>query len=350
MPELKITTFNVEWMINLFKKDKAEFWPGESGSRGLGRKPKNVPMVCERLAGVIRQVNPDILGIEEGPPRKDQLELFVSEYLDGKYDVYSMPDGSQSNHALVKKGLPLRVEQVPGTHAIYRHISRPLEYYTWGEVKKARLEKFTRKPAVLRLEHKGDVLEIMVFHTKSKISKLRNKKQYTTRDRDAMIDALRSRQKLSAEMSSVRRYLTHAILSQRVNGVILMGDLNDGPHRDVFEDKFLIHSIVDELRGAFHREIALMHHALPQEQLIGRNGFTAEFSDPTRDGKRVKVLLDHIMVGPRVLENDAAIRLKKDAGVIEHAAYEAHVTGSGREAHQRPSDHRPVSAIFTYKP
>lgn len=151
-------------------------------------------------------------------------------------------------------------------------------------------------------------------------------------------------------MSAVRRYLTHAILSRRVDGVILMGDLNDGPHRDVFEEKFLIHSIVDELRGAFHREIALMHHALPQDQLVGKTGYTAEFSDPTRDGKRVKVLLDHIMVGPKVLEPGAAIRLKKNAGKIEHLAYEKHLDGSGRKAHQRPSDHRPVSATFRYQP
>ena len=107
-----------------------------------------------------------------------------------------------------------------------------------------------------------------------------------------------------SRMAAVRRYLTHAILSKRADGAILLGDLNDGPHRDVFEEKFLIHNIVDELRGAFHREAALMHHALPQKALTGKSAFTAQFSDPTQGGKQVKVLLDHIMISTSIRDKD----------------------------------------------
>lgn len=42
MPLLKIASFNAEWMVNLFKPRKGEFWPKEPKSRGLGRKPKDV--------------------------------------------------------------------------------------------------------------------------------------------------------------------------------------------------------------------------------------------------------------------------------------------------------------------
>jgi endonuclease/exonuclease/phosphatase family metal-dependent hydrolase len=348
MPTLKIASFNVEWMVNLFKPNKAEFWPGESKSTGLGRKPDDVPMVCDRLAGVIKDVGPDILGVQEGPPQKDQMELFVKELLNNDYTVFSMPHGRQSNHALVRKGLGVSVTQVLETHPIYKHLSRRVEYYTWGEIKKARLDKFTRKPVVLNLKRGGKTVEIMVFHTKSKISKLKRKKQWTSRDKKAVIDALRSRQKLSAEMAAVRRYLTHAILSKRTQGCILLGDLNDGPHRDVFEEKFLIHSIVDELRGAFHREAALMHHALPQSVLVGKDAYTAKFSDPTRGGKTVKVLLDHMLVTTSVISGDAPLKLRRTHGKIEHAAYENHLTGTGRQSHQRPSDHRPISARFSF--
>ena len=97
-------------------------------------------------------MNAHIIGIEEGPPLKKQLELFVNDYLEDGYTVYSMPDGRQSNHALVRKRLNLSVSQVPESHPIYRHLSRKVEYYTWGEVKKARLEKFTRKPVVLQVK------------------------------------------------------------------------------------------------------------------------------------------------------------------------------------------------------
>ena len=348
MPTFKIASFNAEWMANLFKKNMAEFWPKESGARGLGRKPKDVAMVCGRIAGVIKEMKADIIGIEEGPPLKAQMELFVREYLNDGFKVYSMPDGLQSNHALVRKELPLSVVQIPESHAIYRHLSRKVEYYTWGEVKKTRLEKFTRKPLVLQLNVGGKRVEVMVFHTKSKISKLKRRGQWTARDKAAIVDALRSRQKLSAEMAAVRRYLTHTILSRRSAGCILMGDLNDGPNRDIFEERFLIHNIVDELRGGFHRESALMHHALPESELSGKNAYTAQFSDPTRNGKTVKVLLDHMMVTGSLLNGAVPLQLVPERGKIEHEAYEKYVSGNGKRAEDRPSDHRPVSAEFKY--
>lgn len=347
MSQVKIAAFNVEWMVNLFKS-KTEFWPMESKSKGLGRKPKNVPMVCKRIAGVIEDMKADIIGIVEGPPEKEQMELFVNQYLAGNYKVYSMYSGCQSNHALVRKGLNLNVQQVPQTHEIYKHLSRKVEYYRWDEVKKVSIEKFTRMPVVLKVTHGGKSVEIMVFHTKSKISKLKRKKQYTKRDKEAIVDALRSRQKLSAEVAAVRRYLTHAILSKRAAGCIVMGDLNDGPHRDIFEEKFLIHNIIDELRGGFHHEAALMHHALPQSQLVGKDAYTATFKDPTRGNKKVKVLLDHILISGGLLDGTAPLKLIKNSGKIQHDAYEQHLKGSGSKADDRPSDHRPVSAVFSF--
>ena len=352
MAVLKIANLNAEWMVNFFKPNTDEFWPKESKTPGLGSKPKDVQQVCTRLAGVIKDLDADIIGIEEGPPEKKQMEAFVNKFLGGKYKVCSMPDGRQSNHALVRKGISgLTVKQMPGTHPIYSHLGKKVEYFKWGDLKKEKLQlnKFTRKPVVLRISKNNKSVEIFIFHTKSKISKLKTKKQYTQRDREAMIDALRSRQKLSAEMAAVRRYISHAILSKRTNGVIVIGDLNDGPHRDVFERHFLIHNIIDELRGGFEREMALMHHALRQEFLEGTQAFTAEFKDPTQDGKRVKVMLDHILVTSSVQSGKKSpIKLIKNSGEIEHDAYENHLKNTGRKRDERPSDHRPVSARFKF--
>lgn len=142
--------------------------------------------------------------------------------------------------------------------------------------------------------------------------------------------------------------MTHAILSQRTSGCILMGDLNDGPNRDIFEEQFLIHNIVDELRGGFHRQAALMHHALPQKALVGKDAYTTEFSDPTRGGRTVKALLDHILVSGSLLNGEAPLRLEVGEGKIAHNAYNAYLKGRGRKPDDRPSDHRPVSAVFSY--
>jgi hypothetical protein len=344
MAEIKVASFNVEWMTKFFVGTKAEFYQGPSKKDGIGSKPKDVQKVCRRLAGVIKAMKPDILGIIEGPPRKAQLELF----LDDNFVVYSAPDGAQSNHLLVRKDCPLNISQVPEDDAIYRHLSRKVEYYHWDEVKQATLEDFTRKPVVASFEVDSKRYELMVFHTKSKISKMKRKEEYKERDKTAIVSALRSRQKLSADRAAVRRYLTYAILSKRVEGCILMGDLNDGPHRDIFEEKFLVHNIVDELRGGFHREAALMHHALPNRYLDGPEAYTAEFSDPTRNGDIVKVLLDHILVTTAIYEGKTTLNLVEDKGKIERQAFDDHLDKSGKTRDDRPSDHYPISSVFSY--
>ncbi len=351
MPKLKVATFNVEWMANLFDGNSTNLYQGPSRFNGIGRKPADVQSVCERIAGVIWNSDAEIIGIQEGPKHNAQMETFVREYLDDAYDVYSItPRGRQCNHILVWKDIGFEVRQLPETHDIYRHLQRRIEYYRWGNVAKDSIssEYFTRLPVVLKLEVGGRGIEFMVFHTKSKISDLKRKQEYTKRDKPKIISALRSRQKLSAEMYAIRRYLTHAIKNRRTDGCILVGDLNDGPHRDVFEEQFLIHNIVDELRGGFHRESALMHHALPEEAIEpGRaNAYTAKFSDPTQDGRTVKVLLDHVLVTTDIRHGTAPLRLIEGSGKIEHEVYDYWV--SGTKAHQRPSDHRPVSAEFRY--
>lgn len=350
MPQLKIAAFNGEWMTNLFEGTKPIIFPGKSLKGGIGSKPKDCPRVCRKIAGVIEDLNCHIVGIVEGPPRLAQMEKFVEEYLQGKYTVYAAENGSQSNHILVRNNCPVEVELVPETDDIYKHLNRGVTYYHWDEVKTATMEKFTRKPAVIRFKIANERYEIMLFHTKSKISRLKRKQQYTNRDKGAIVDALRSRQKLSAEMAAIRRYLTHAILSKRVHGCILMGDLNDGPHRDIFEEHFLIHNIVDELRGGFHREDALMHHALPPKAIVPDNpeAYTAEFSDPTRNNRRVKVLLDHILVTTGIYSGDTKLKLERNRGKIDHTAFENHLDNSGRKRDERPSDHRPVKCTFTF--
>ncbi len=341
---LKLATFNVEWMVNLFHKDRAQFWSGPSKSSGLGRKPPDVPAVCRNLAGVVRAVAPDVLGIQEGPPRRDQMQLFVKEFLNDEYTVYTVPAGRQSVHVLARTDLPIAIEQVPETDDMYRHLARQLSYYTWGDVREATRFRFTRLPVVMRLIRGDQRVEVMVLHTKSKISRLKHPRDWEERDRAKILDALRSRQRLSAEIAAVRRYLTHAVYSQRAEACIVMGDLNDGPNRDVFEEEFLIHSIVDELRGGFTRESALMHHALPELYLNSLIAYTAEFRDPTEAGARVRALLDHVLVSSRLLFGKAFLQLDWESGKVEHEAYDENTTGPGTP--DRPSDHRPVSVEF----
>lgn len=328
-------------MNRLFVTDKTTYRPGAAKQE-----------TRERIAAVFNDLEADIIAVQEGPKHKRQMAKFSKDYLDDGFDIYHIYSGTQNNCVLVRKGFEVGVKQFTERHKVYEYLSRGVDYYTWTNVEKENSKKIPRKPVVLSLTppDSDGTVELMAFHTKSKISKLRSKKQWEERDLEAIVSALESRQRLSGELVAVRNYLTHAILSQRTKGCILVGDLNEGPNRDIFEQKFLITNIVDELRGGFHREEALMHHALSREWLdpSRAKAYTAEFNDATQDGKKVKVLLDHIMVTSGIKGTKAPIRLVKGSGFIEHEVFERHVKNSGNARDERPSDHIPVSAKFRY--
>lgn len=347
--ELKIATFNVEWMVNLFKNGKPELSTKQNKKApGLGAKPKDPQGVADRIANVIQEVDADILGICEGPPLKSQMQTFVRQKLDNDYRVYSTEDGAQSVHILVHKRVNggITFSQVPHSDKIYERLRTVRNYYKFGNVRDPQKGRFTRMPVILRLERKNKVTELMALHTKSKISDLKKAIDWQKKTRDAVISAINSRQKLSIEMNVVRKYIAHALHSQRADSVIVMGDLNDGIARDVVDDTYLLHSIVHELRGAFHHEVALMRHVLTPEQLQKKGeSWTVEFNDPARGGKLTKVLLDHMIFSPRCWEG-GKICFHQGSGKIEHAAFDKYVDNKGKTRDDRPSDHKPLSGRF----
>ena len=347
--QIKIATFNVEWMVNLFKPGKPDLLKKHfPGTAGLGSKPKDPQGVADRIAAVIREVDPDILGICEGPPLKTQLERFVKDKLNDDFTVYSMPDGTQSVHALVHKRLKkhMTISQLPASDKVFERLRTTRPFFKFSDVKKELKGRFTRLPVVLRLDSGGKTTEIMIVHTKSKFSALKSPKQWVNKDRAAVIDAIYARQKLSIEMNVIRKYIAHRIMSQAAEGVIVMGDLNDGVTRDIVDESYLLHSIVHELRGAFHHEPALMRHVLTGKQLQKKSyAWTVEFKDPAMGGKYSRVLLDHMLFSPACL-NGGKVRFIAGSGQVEHAAYDKHVAKRGDKRDERPSDHKPLSAQF----
>ena len=347
--ELKISTFNVEWMVNLFKNGRPELATKQNKKApGLGAKPKDPQGVADRIANVIKEVDADILGICEGPPLKSQMQTFVRQKLDNDYRVYSMEDGSQSVHILVHKRVDngITFRQVPHSDTIYERLQRVRNYYKFGNVREPHKGRFTRMPVVLRMERKNKITELMALHTKSKISDLKKAAQWEKKSRNEVISAINSRQKLSIEMNEIRKYIAAGLYSRRADSVIVMGDLNDGISRDVVDDTYLLHSIVHELRGAFHHEIALMRHVLTPEQLQRKGeSWTVEFKDPARGGKLTKVLLDHMIFSRKCWEG-GKICFHQGSGKIEHAAFDKFVVNNGKTRDDRPSDHKPLSGKF----
>ena len=79
-------------------------------------------------------------------------------------------------------------------------------------------------------------------------SALKTEEQWEEREREAILDALLSRQKLSAEIYRLRKYLEERLQSPNENdSLVLMGDFNDGPWAETLEEEFLVHNILDEI-------------------------------------------------------------------------------------------------------
>lgn len=346
MNTLRIATYNVEWMNNLFEKGapRVRGTPGKA----MGRNPKNPRGVAERVARVITDLDAHIIGIQEGPSSLAQMQFFVQEFLGGRYAASGIESGTQSIYALVRDDAPVTATPYAKSAVYYKRLLRPVVFQPWGEVNRGVKYTMARPPALLRLTKPGgqDPVHLVVAHTKSQFTKGFTKKAFEAREPKAMKEAILSRQKLSADIAALRRHVTNVILEEaNASGVILMGDLNDGFTRSVFEREFLMQSLVDELRGGFRRQRALLDHVMNDRQLAAKDAFTVEFRSPEKKGI-TRELIDHILVTPALRESGFWLRLKAGKGRVEQAISKTHTAGTGANADDRPSDHFPVTAEF----
>lgn len=358
MPQLKIATFNIEWMVLAFGGRWADWQAGTipasfpGGTVGGVKHPPiaDIHGMCRRIAGVIRDMNAKIVGIEEGPPLKAQLEAFVDRFLDGDYAVHHSNSKWQSICCLVHKSIANRVQAwTPELPALPTYWSR-VPYYPWGAItaEERKQHRLDRHPLLLRFQpSQKKTLYIMVVHTKSKFSKLKRREQWESRDREAILDALSARAKLSAEVFRIRAFLDEQ-LKDPSREIVIMGDLNDGPFAELIEQEFLIHNIVDELVGSLLHPDSYFRHAMDSETL--RSAATTRFPDPLQNGAIVEELIDHALVSPRIWEKTGRFSLVSKSCQVESDIYEAHFadTGPSRKRELRPSDHKPVSLVMQH--
>ena len=194
----------------------------------------------------------------------------------------------------------------------------------------------------------GKELKIVVVHTKSKVSLLKTREQWENREREAILDALLAREKLSAEMMCLRGYLDAQLAPDENRALVVMGDFNDGPFAELMEREFLIHNIVDELAGSLLLPMRHFRHAMTPEVL--GTAATTHFPDPLENGQIVEELIDHILVSPGIWQGKTLFALMDGSCQVETQAYADHCAASGAESQRglRPSDHKPVSAVFVY--
>jgi Endonuclease/Exonuclease/phosphatase family len=354
MPSLKIATFNAEWMVSLFGGLWKAWQPPTIPNTFPGRRIGDIDLepiedvhgLCRRIAAVITDIQPDIIGIVEGPPRKDQLEAFVDQFLNGDYIVHHSNDNWQSINVLVHHSI---APQVTAWQPKLPPVSKrwtSIPYYPWGLISAEERKKHELDRHPLLISFKPDAekeLLLMVLHTKSKFSLLKTREQWDNREREAILDALNARAKLSAEIFRIREFL-NIQFEQLATGdpplsIILMGDLNDGPFADLMEQEFLIHNIVDELVGTLLEPDFHFRHAMTPQTL--RTAATTQFPDPLQGGQIVEELIDHMLVSPALWQNTGPFGIRPDSCQVETQIYANHDDDNGPERKRglRPSDH-----------
>src|SRR5439155_13782944 len=127
--------------------------------------------------------------------------------------------------------------------------------------------------------------------------------------------------------------------------VIVLGDLNDGPGLDYFEENYLAHNVTDILVGSAFQPEEIFNHAQHDVPLAQR--YTAVFDDFVTGTNNSHLLLDHILLSPGLLST-TGLRKIAHSGKVHHAEYDAHTVNAGLNREDRPSDHRPVSVQLRY--
>jgi len=348
MPDIRVCSFNVEWMNDWFVSGlgPAAFKPTFREKDSAYVNDTNA--TATRTAAVIRAIDPDIIGIQEAPSRQEELELFVATYLaDGNgqplYKAILGDSGAAQKLAvLYKPGSVTSAMLAP--HADITNLIDPWMSDIDGN---AVLEEyhFTRTPLVVNATFGPRQLQLIISHTKSNfINNGRQMWNDPQQRQNYIVTALKDRRRISSEAMRIRTYIDSVLAKTPGANLIVMGDMNDGPGLDYFESTFLTHNVVDILFGSQFKPEWAFRHA--QHDMSETDRYTAVFDDFVENINGKRVLLDHIMLSPGL--SAGGLRKVPESGAVHHNEYSAQVVNGGAHREDRPSDHRPVSVRLRY--
>lgn len=153
-------------------------------------------------------------------------------------------------------------------------------------------------------------------------------------------EAVEARIKLTTEALNVRYYLEERFDQNVDAAIFLMGDLNDGPGKDLWEEVFFFHDLVGNLQGDVFLARRFLNHALFDFEEEHR--WSAEFEDTYHPGRTIRVLIDHILFTQRLVRREVRKHLwvEARAGSVAHELHAA--VNASLPANVHTSDHRPV--------
>lgn len=209
-----------------------------------------------------------------------------------------------------------------------------------------------RKPCVAQFEFQGVTFRVITCHTKSKFIQGGKDLWESSSEGDRVSflkQSLKDRIKISTEAKTVRDHLDHLLGNDPLRNVIVTGDLNDGPGRDLFERWYFYQNLVDVLLGSLLEPDKLMYHVFGVVPESDR--YTAVFDDFVDNIANNKILLDHILCSPALARKASGLMYEESTAKVERQAWVNHSASpedqdSASRRADRPSDHRPISVVF----
>lgn len=322
---LRIGVYNVEWMRDLFDTAGNPKMTGKELIRS------------QHLADVIQAMNPDFLGIVEGPntlvdgskTASAQLDIWTQTFIPGSNykGVYGFPSPGQQELCAIYKPDKVKVLFTPETKAGKR-FDEPFLQDTTNRLIKEQYKHY-RPPLELSILALDDTMitRVIIAHTKSK--GIFDMVDYA---RFEQISA-RDRLKLFAECMSIRERCDEYL--EKNQQVMVMGDINDGFELDFYENKFS-KSAVEILLGDLWKPELVLKPVLPKPKLnsYGYTPNSSRYKDRIT-GDEVNVLIDHILASQGLSVANGTVwnpYLEKDNSTIQS------ISNSLKKA----SDHFPV--------
>lgn len=337
MTRFGIATVNGEWMNDWFAPDSGDgaVWRPTFVRDGV---ECDTERAAGLLAGLIADLDADVVALQEAPSRAAELALFLDTHLAGRYRFLIGDSGGAQKLALLAKPVA-EAELVPA--AGLGDLIEPWLADVDGDGVVNEYQ-FTRDPLVCRLTLDGSPLVVVVAHLKSNFI---NRGEQMWRDPARRLEfirsALQNRRRIANEGMRMRQYLDARLGEDPDAAIVVLGDFNDGPGRDLFEQQYLAHNVTDLLVGSSYRPETLFGHALVDVPADLR--FSAVFDDFVTEEPQKQILLDHIVLSPGMAAGGAGVRKEAGSGRIEHDAWAARRTGDGRRRDQRATDHRPAT-------
>ncbi|MBN3581727.1 hypothetical protein JYB64_04965 [Algoriphagus aestuarii] len=308
--KLKIGVYNVEWMRDLFDAEGHPITTGADGNRS------------KKLAEVVEAMDPDFLGIVEGPntlvnqskTASLQMEAWVREFIPSKNlnGIHGFPSPGQQELCALYNPDKIKVLFTPETKEGKR-FDEAFLVDTLNRLIKEQYKHY-RPPLELSILDLNDVFlsRVIIAHTKSK--GIFDMVDYARFEQISQRDRL----KLFAECMSIRERCDEYL--EKGQQVMVMGDINDGFELDFYENRFSKSAVELLLGDTWHPEY-ILKSVLPKPKLnsFGWTPNSSRYKDRIT-GDQINVLIDHILVSQGIKILDGKVwnpYLEKDNPLIQ---------------------------------